>query len=285
MSQRFYLVPVLWVLFATFIAAQQPAPPPTDAEALLKEVQANQKILEERRKDYIFHRHDEEQDADEDGHVKKTQTSDYEVYFVGNWQIERLLLQNGNPLSDSAKKKQDESVAKQEKQAREHIRKSDAGENDKEVITISKFLAADRFYNLRRDTLNGHEVYAFDFEPRPDFKPHSLSDRILTCLGGTLWVDEEGKQAVRLEAHLLQGMKLLGGLVGSVKSGANVVFEEQKINNEVWMPAYGEVHLDYRLFFKRNVQNIKLRYSDYRKFKVDSKITGYSEMKGDVGKN
>lgn len=259
-------------------AAQQSGPP--DAESLLRAVTANQKQLEITRRNYIFHRRDEVQDADERGKVKKTTVREYEVHFLGPWQIERLLAKDGKPLSDSEQKKQDEEVEKQEKDAKKRIAKAEAGDPpEKDELTPAKFLAADRFFNLRRDSLHGHEVYAFDFEPRPDFKPHNLNERVLQSLGGTLWIDEQAKQPVRLEARLLSGLKLAAGIVGSVKPGANIVFEEQKINDEVWMPSYGEVHLDYRLFFHRNVQNIVLRYSDYRKFKAESKITGYEEVK------
>jgi hypothetical protein len=276
-TRRRFTVFAIGLLTALATAAQEPSTP--DPESLLKAVVANQKQLEVARKNYIFHRHDEEQDTDENGKVKKTTVSDYEVFFVENWQIERLLEKNGKTLNDSEKKKQDETVAKEEKKARERIDREAAGkEPDKEVITMAKFLDADRFYNLRRTTLNGHEVYAFDFSPRPDFKAHDMSEKILEALGGTLWVDENAKQAVRLEAHLLEGIKIAGGLVGSVKKGASVVFEEQKINDEVWMPSYGEVHLDYRLIFSRKVANVVLHYSDYRKFKVESKITGYKQM-------
>ncbi len=268
------------LLPAALAVGQQSGTANVDPESLIKQVSANEKQLEIARKNYIFHRRDEEQDADESGKIKKTTINEYEVFFVGPWQIERLLARNGKPLTDSEKRKEDESVAKQEKKARERIHRKESGEEpEKDTLTPATFLAADRFYNLRRDTLNGHEVYAFDFEPRPDFKPHNLAEKILQSLGGTLWIDEQAKQPVRLEAHLLDGMKLLGGVVGSVKKGANIVFEEQKVNDEVWMPSYGEVHLDYRLFFRRNVQNIVLRYSDYRKFKVDSKITGFEEVK------
>src|ERR1035437_8820425 len=276
-TRRRFTVFAIGLLTALETAAQEPSTP--DPEYLLKAVVANQKQLEVARKNYIFHRHDEEQDTDENGKVKKTTVSDYEVFFVENWQIERLLEKNGKTLNDSEKKKQDETVAKEEKKARERIDREAAGkEPDKEGITMAKFLDADRFYNLRRTTPNGHEGYPFDFSPRPDFKAHDMSEKILEALGGTLWVDENAKQAVRLEAHLLEGIKIAGGLVGSVKKGASVVFEEQKINDEVWMPSYGEVHLDNRLIFSRKVANVVLHYSDYRKFKVESKITGYKQM-------
>ncbi|ABF40843.1 hypothetical protein Acid345_1842 [Candidatus Koribacter versatilis Ellin345] len=267
---------VLLLLMATsLVAADTPAP---DAESLIKAVVANQKQLEDSRKNYIFHRRDDVQETDDDGKVKKTEVNEYEVFFVGAWEIDRLLVKDGKPLNDSEKKKQDEQVAKEEKKARERIRKEEAGEEpDKDAITLSKFLAADRFYNLRRETIRGREVYAFDFAPRADFKPHNLSEKVLESLGGTIWIDEDARQAVRLEAHLLDGFKVGAGLA-SVKKGGNIIFEQEKVNGEIWMPSYGEVHLGYRILFSRKGANVVLHYSDYRKFKVESKITGYTEM-------
>jgi len=55
-----------------------------------------------------------------------------------------------------------------------------------------------------------------DFGPRPDFRPHSVVDKVLKALGGTLWIDEQAKQGVRLEARFLEGVKVGGGLLGSV---------------------------------------------------------------------
>lgn len=271
---------LLWMVLPPLLAgAQAASSASTDAESLLKAVVANQKQLETARKNYIFHRRDEEQDTDESGKVKKTTVSEYEVFFVGPWEIDRLLSKDGKPLSDSEKKKQDEQVEKEQKKARERLRKEESGEEpDKDAITMAKFLAADRFYNLRRETIRGREVYAFDFAPRPDFKPHNLSEKVLESLSGTLWIDEDAKQAVRLEAHLVDGFKVGGGIVGSVKKGGNVIFEQEKVNGEVWMPSYGEIHLDYRIVFSRKVANVMLRYSDYRKFKVESKITGFEEI-------
>ena len=264
------------VAFCSCVMAQQSPP---DAETLLRAVAANQKQLEVSRRNYIFHRRDEQQDTDEQGKLKKTTISEYEVFFIGGWEIDRLLSRNGKELDDHEKHKQDEQVAKQEKRARENIRKEEAGEQtDKDIITLAKFLAADRFFNLRRETYHGREVYAFDFAPKPDFKPHNLSEKVLESLGGTLWVDEDAKQAVRLEAHLIDGIKVGAGIVGSVKKGGNVIFEQEKVNDEVWMPSYGEIHLDYRIVWSRKITNVVLRYSEYRKFKAESKITGYEEV-------
>jgi hypothetical protein len=191
------------------------------------------------------------------------------------WLTDQFFDLTGKPLTGSESKKQDDDVRKQEAKARQKIAKQESGENPgKDAITLAKFLAADRFFNLRRDTYQGREVYAMDFAPRPEFEPHSLVDKLLKSLGGTLWIDEQAKQGVRLEARFLESVKVGGGLLASVQKGGNVVLEQRFVNDEIWMPSYGEIHLNARLLFLHKSLNGTSRYSDYRKFRVDSKITG-----------
>ena len=181
-------------------------------------------------------------------------------------------------MSEGETKKQDEEVRKQEAKARERIARRDAGrDHDKDEITLAKFLAADRFYNLRRENYQGREVYAMDFAPRPDFEPHSLVDRVLKALGGTLWIDEQARQAARLEARFLAGVKFGGGLLASVQKGGNVVIEQRFVNGEVWLPFYVEIHLDAHVLFLHKAINGTSTYSNYRKFRVDTKITSGPE--------
>lgn len=249
-----------------------PAATPLPAAAtLIKIVAGNQHRLEAIRRDYISHRQDQEFDAQ--GRVKSQDVKEYEVYFIGHWEIERLLSKDGKPLSEGEARKQDADVRKQEAEARKRIAKEESGEDPgKDTITPEKFLAADRFYNLRRETYEGREVYAMDFAPRPEFEPHSMVDRVLKTLGGTVWIDEQAQQIVRLEARLLANFKVGGGLLGSVQKGGNVVLEQRFVNGEVWMPSYDEFHLNARVLFLHKSYNGISTYSDYRKFHVDSKI-------------
>ena len=116
-----------------------------------------------------------------------------------------------------------------------------------------------------------------DFEPRPDFDPHSLLDKVLKSLGGTIWIDERARQIVRLEARFLKSLKVGGGLLGSVQRGGNLILEQRFVNGEIWMMSRGEIHLDARVLFRHKSINGTSTYSDYRKFRVDSKITGETE--------
>jgi len=62
------------------------------------------------------------------------------------------------------------------------------------------------------------------------------------------------------------------GLLASVHKGSNFAFEQEKINNEVWLPSYAEVHLSARIVFVNLKQNFIDRYSDYKKFRVGATL-------------
>ena len=73
------------------------------------------------------------------------------------------------------------------------------------------------------------------------------------------------------------GVKVGAGLLASVQKGGNVVLEQRFVNDEVWMPSYVEVHLDAHVIFIHKSINVISTYRDYRKFRVDAKITGGAE--------
>jgi hypothetical protein len=67
-------------------------------------------------------------------------------------------------------------------------------------------------------------------------------------------------------------VKIGAGLLASLDKGTNLVFEQTKINGEVWLPSHAEVHAGARVVFVRVRQNEIDRYSDYKKFRVETKI-------------
>ena len=72
----------------------------------------------------------------------------------------------------------------------------------------------------------------------------------------------------RLEARFAESVKVGGGLLASLQKGSNFVFEQEKINGEVWLPSYAEVHFSGRIVFVKLKRNFVDRYSDYKKFRV-----------------
>jgi hypothetical protein len=68
--------------------------------------------------------------------------------------------------------------------------------------------------------------------------------------------------------------KIAGGMLANIQKGTSLVLEQGFINNEVWLPTLVEAHVGGRvLMLKGFTVNQVMRYSDYKKFNVDSLAT------------
>ena len=72
---------------------------------------------------------------------------------------------------------------------------------------------------------------------------------------------------MRLEARLVEGFKVGGGLVASIKSGSAIVFEQTRLPEGVWLPLYAQINLSARVMLFAGVSvNETEEYSDYKRF-------------------
>ena len=112
------------------------------------------------------------------------------------------------------------------------------------------------------------------FSGNPDEKAHGLEQNAIKKLAGTLWVDEQGRAVTRLEAHFEDSFKVGAGLLASLQKGSWFVFEQQLVNDEVWLPTFAEATVNARvLVFKSFHEHDVSRFSDYRKFRTKTNIT------------
>jgi hypothetical protein len=258
------------------------ARPLPDLTSLMKAINANQEKVEQMRERYTCRMAQVERKHEGDGRVKESETRLYEVTPVGREFVERLISENGRELSPSEQQKEDRRIQKEieeilkrqkkekEKEERARARGEEADE-DGNRLTILHFLRISEVSSIRREIFRGHEVLAFDFEPRKGFKPRSRAESIASKLAGTVWVDEGALQIVRLEARLTDTFKVGGGLLASVAPSTAFVFEQDKIGEEVWLPSFMEANLSIRLMlFAKLNRSMTRQYSDYRKYHIDS---------------
>jgi hypothetical protein len=259
------------------------AKPLPDVEALLKTVVANQEKIEQMRERYTCRMTETERKLDGGGRVKQTEIKTYEVTPVGNRTVERLMSVNGKELSAAEREKEDRRVQKQveeiikrrekelQKKERDRARGGEQEEEDDDRVTILDFLHLCEITSVRREVFRGVEVIAFDFEPRKSVKPKNRVESIVSKLAGTLWVDEQAGQIVRLEARLTDSFKMAGGLLASVGPSTAFAFEQEKVDGEVWLPSLTEGNISVRLMlFSKINRSMKRSYSDYKKHRVDS---------------
>jgi hypothetical protein len=97
-----------------------------------------------------------------------------------------------------------------------------------------------------------------------------------------VWIDEKAHDVARLEAYFVGDMKFAGGLVANLQNGTSFIFEQQFINNEVWLPTYAEAHIGVRVLLVKGFKvNEVIRYSDYKRFNIETLAT-VSKPKGAV---
>ncbi len=273
------------------IEGSKPLP---DVESLLKAIVANQERIEELVDQYTFRSTEIERKLDGSSKVKETETRYYEVTTISGRVVKRLISVNGKELSSQEKEKEDrriqkevEQIIKEREKELAKKEKSEGEEKSEDRITMLDIIRISEITSVRREVFRGYEVIAFDYEPRKGFKPKSRVENLASKLAGTIWVDEKAQQIVRLEARLIDSFKIGGGLLASVSPSTAIVFEQEKIGNEVWLPSYADMNFSARimLFAKFN-RSFERRYSDYKKVQVDStyRISNPSENKKPEGK-
>ena len=239
--------------------------------------------IDELRERYTCRLIEIERKHDGDGRVKETETRAYEVTPVGAMFVERLMSVNGKELSASEREKEDKRVQKEveelvkrrEKKEQKEERARAKGEKEKkddDDVEIKDFLRISEITSVRREMFQGHEVIAFDFEPRKGFKPKNRAEDIVNKLAGTIWVDETARQVARLEARLTDSYKIGGGMLASIGASTAFSFEQQKIGDEVWLPSSMEANISARvLLLAKFNRSVERRYSEYKRYQIDSK--------------
>ena len=254
-----------------------------DVAALLRVVGQNQDELENRVAEYAFKQTEIDRAIDGKGQLKKETTKVYEVYPLPNREpVEKLISENGVPLSAERAAKEDRRVqeefekAEREKQKDEKKAAQRRAEREKkkaegdEATDISAFLKACEFVSPRREMLNDRETIVFDFRPRAGFKPKNSEESLIAKLIGVVWIDPVDKQVIRLEARLAEGFKMGAGLLVSLKPGAALVMEQTRMIQGVWLPKFAQINMSVKvLLFGGGDYNKTIEWSDYKHFSGD----------------
>jgi hypothetical protein len=252
--------------------------PLPDIDGLMHAVETNQRAAETIEKDYLYRSTWTLKELDGHGGIKKTETEEYDVFWVEGVPVHRLTKKNGKELSAEEQKKEAERIDKEIVKVKEKRKKAEekgkaTGPHGEEEVTVSRLLELGSFTNARRVQWNGRDTIAVDFAGDPRAKTNSRFEDVIRDMVGTAWVDEQDRTLVKAQGHFLNTFKIGGGLVANIQKGTSFSMEQRKVNNEVWLPAMVEGQGEARtlLFFNLHgsVQGVE---SDYRKFKATSTI-------------
>lgn len=165
------------------------------------------------------------------------------VYMIDGSPYKELLAVNGNPLS-TQQQAAEKSKMQGEIQRRAHesasARASRVAEYQKERNrdhAMMKEMGQAFVYKLRvEEKLNGHDVYVMDATPKPGYQPKTRETKVLTGMKGTLWIDKETYQWVKVEAEVVQPVNFFG-FIAKVGPGTRFMLEQEPAGpDQNWMP-------------------------------------------------
>lgn len=247
-------------------------------EIVRKSVELDQ-INWHRMQNYTWVAHNTERHLDSKGNTKSIESEAWETLILYGELHRRIIERNGKPLSpDEQRKRQeklDKAVAKLEHETPEQ-RQHRLAEIEKERRKDREFLREipDLYdFHLEGDAkVDGHDAWEISATPKPDARPKSGDAKALLKIRGKIWIDKAEYQWVRLEAETT-GVISFGLFLARLNPGAKLVFEQARVNDEVWLPkrefssGSGRLGLVVKLALEQ-----ELTWSDYRKFQVESKV-------------
>jgi hypothetical protein len=271
------MISMVLVVVVAGAACQQPANTPLpDIRELMRQVQEHQRKLDQIRENYTYTSYQAVQDVDAKGQVKKTETSEYEDFFVNGHVIERKVKANDKPLDEGAQRKETERVTKLVEKAEKTPREKPL---EGPSITVSRLLEIMDVRNERRELYRGDPTIVFDFVGRKDAKTHGFAEDASKKLQGTIWINEADRQVAHVEVSFTDNFRMVGGILATVQKGSNFRFDQAKVNGEIWLPTGAEGTMQARVLLLKNLrQHFRERNYDYQRFRVDAQQQKEAKM-------
>src|SRR5580658_10500364 len=243
--------------------------PADDANAILRRYLEADELNDKKAEQYTFVEDHVWFDRDKNGELKQNRSETAEMIFVEGIAYRKLVARNGKPLDAKEKAKVDKEMRETAEQRRKHPAWPDGGGvianghrvdfgSDEELLTL--------FDNrlTGEEEIGGRKAWVIESTPRKDRPPANRHEKDVMSFGKKLWIDEAENEELRA-VYTVVGDHIF------LKPGSTTTIEFQKINQDVWQPAL--VVLDARNTMAKIVQVEEIRFSNFKKFDVQSTIT------------
>jgi len=259
--------------------------PLPDIQIFLKESQLNEDENDKILENYSYTQRFINRAISKDGIMRETDSATYQLSFYKGFRIRRLIEKDDKPLNASEQADEDKKVQKWvseiEKKIAKREKENKTEENDNR-LSIAETLRASLLKNPRRERLRGRDVIVFDFEPNPNFNLKNAESmlKFFGKVGGVMWIDEKDKQVTRIEAMLFDSFKIGGGLLANLKKGATFTLEQERVNDEIWLPSLVDVNLSVKVLLVKGITiNQVVKSYNYRKFNTEITDTKIDDVK------
>ncbi|SRR5579884_2674230 len=224
-------------------AARAPAATGLDVQAIIqRSVQANQRDWKA----------DPEYSYSETDRTSKGAKS-YQVTMLFGSPYQKLIRINGKPLSAADQKREEEKFQKAVAQRRSESQSARARriadyEKDRrrDHLMMEQMTRAFDFRMTGQTRLAGRSVYVLSATPRKGYQPPNTEARVLTGMRGTLWIDQQTSQWVKVRAQVISPVSI-EGFLATVEPGTMFELEKAPVAGDVWLPKHFSVRSHSRV--------------------------------------
>jgi hypothetical protein len=221
---------------------------------------------------------------DESGKVRSVTSETRDWTFVEGEPFRRLIARNDQPLPPAEQKREDERLRKiaderrTEDAARKQRRLAEAEKRrQKGRDLLREIPRAYDFRLLGDDKVDGRDAWVIEATPRADFKPSVQNAWILSKFRGKIWIDKQDYEWSKVDCESIDTVRI-GLFVARLNKGAHVMFEQTRVNDEVWLTRHSIVRFDARLLVKRANREEEQTFSNFKKFSADSRIVSVRQQ-------
>lgn len=221
------------------------------------------------RDHYIYLERDEDRHLDSLGQVKSENVDVTRMILVNGARFEQLVEHNGQPPSAKVQRESDEDLdkLKHETLAEQTARLRKDQENR---AFLQDVLEAFDFHLIGEEAVDGRPAYVLQATAHPGYRAHGKYGKMLSKVEGKLWIDKQDFGWIKVDGQVTQSFTM-GLFVARVQRGSNIILEETRVGDGIWMPRRLEVRASARIFFLKSLDIDRiLTYSDYRLAADDS---------------
>ena len=236
-----------------FLAAEQSAAPLPSAEDVVGKVCAASPRFD-RQIGYNFQKYSLSEELDKEGNAKEKKEKQFDIIWTNQVMTVRLVSLNGVP--QNGKLRTDAPHGKPSKGQR---------------TTVDSFLKndiIDRFQIevIAREQINDRPTLVLTFKPHPKGLPvHSIEDRVINKLAGTVWIDEMDYQVAKCDLHLVERATMMGGIVAALDQ-FTLSLTRIRMAEGTWLNEHSLFQMSGRKLFDSFAVRVTEHADSFRKF-------------------
>lgn len=208
---------------------------PPAAEVMQRMLEHAQKVADaDETPQYSYEKRSLLENLDATGRTVSSEEKIYQVKLIRGLPFNRLVKVQGRELTPEESRREDAREEKFQKRFVADDRRKMAAR--KQALVSRELLDHYQFVVKERVMVNNRPTLVVSFKPKDGILPlHSIEDRILNRLSGTLWIDEAEADTARVQANLLESVYLgwLGWL-GSL-TRCELSLDRQRMPDGMWI--------------------------------------------------